>query len=136
MTVISNKIRRAFFQGSEKGFTLVEVMVALTLIALVFIPLISLRNLNVRQTAYARQALRATFLAHEKLSALQLDPGSLAPGEISGDFGETHPGFKWFGRIKETPFAPILEIDLRAAWGSGNHEEGIDWIEYVRVPGK
>ena len=72
--------------GGEKGFTLVEVMVALTLVAIVFVPLISLRNLNVRQTAFARQALRAAFLAHEKLSNLQLSPG-IASGEEAGDFG-------------------------------------------------
>ena len=121
--------------GGEKGFTLVEVMVALTLVAIVFVPLISLRNLNVRQTIFARQALRAAFLAHEKLSNLQLSPG-IASGEEAGDFGEAHPGFRWKTTVTDTPFPPLREIRLRVVWTDGNHEEGTEWIEYDRGRGQ
>ena len=116
---------------NNSGFTLLEVMIALTLVAIVFVPLLALRNQNISQTAYARQVLRAEFLANEKLSKLLLEekPDN---GETQGDFGERYPDFRWFQAVSETPLPQVKEVKLKVIWKKGDRNEEIEWVQYVR----
>lgn len=116
---------------SNKGFTLLEVMIALTLVAIVFVPLLSLRNQNISETYYARQTLRAEFLANEKLSGLQLSEKP-ALGESRGDFGEKFPDFRWEQTVSETPLGPVNEVRLTLFWKRGEREERMEWVQYLR----
>ncbi|MBI1821532.1 MAG: prepilin-type N-terminal cleavage/methylation domain-containing protein [Nitrospirae bacterium] len=116
---------------SEKGFTLLEVMIALTLVAIVFVPLLALRNQNINQTAYARKVLRAEFLANEKLSTLLLEEKP-EKGETNGDFGDQYPDFRWVQAVSDTPMGAVKEISLKVIWKKGNRDEEREWVQYVR----
>jgi prepilin-type N-terminal cleavage/methylation domain-containing protein len=116
---------------SNKGFTLLEVMIALTLVAIVFFPLLTLRNQNISDTYYARQTLRAEFLANEKLSGIQLSEKPPL-GESRGDFGEKFPDFRWEETVSETPLGPVNELRLKLFWKRGEREEQMEWVQYLR----
>ena len=118
-------------KNKEKGFTLLEVMIALTLVAIVFVPLLALRNQNINQTAYARKVLRAEFLANEKLSALLLEEKP-EKGETNGDFGDKYPDFRWVQAVSDTPLGAVKEISLKVIWKKGNRDEEMEWVQYVR----
>jgi prepilin-type N-terminal cleavage/methylation domain-containing protein len=117
--------------SKNKGFTLLEVMIALTLVAIVFVPLLSLRNQNIKETYYARQLLRADFLSHEKLSGLQLT-GLPEMGETRGGFPDPYSGFRWEEMVSDTPLDAVKEIRLKLYWKSGEREENAEWVEYFR----
>ncbi|MFI5304115.1 MAG: prepilin-type N-terminal cleavage/methylation domain-containing protein [Nitrospiria bacterium] len=115
----------------NRGFTLLEVMIAMTLVAIVFVPLLSLRNQNISETYYARKLLRAEFLSNEKLSGLQIYQIPTL-GETKGDFGEKFPDFRWEQTVTETPLGPVNEVHLKLFWLRGEKEEEIEWVQYIR----
>ena len=116
---------------NNKGFTLLEVMIALTIVAIVFVPLLALRNQNINQTAYARQLLRAEFLANGKISKLLLEETPLK-GETHGEFGDPYPEFRWVQTISDTPLGAVREVKLKVIWKRGERDEEMEWVQFVR----
>lgn len=116
---------------NSKGFTLLEVMIAMTLVAIVFVPLLSLRNQNISETVYARRLLRAEFLSNEKLSGLQIFQ-TPAIGESKGDFGEKFPDYRWEQTVLDTPLGSVKEVHLHLFWKKGDGEEDMEWVQYFR----
>jgi type II secretion system protein I len=114
----------------DRGFTLLEVMIALTLVAIVFVPLLGLRNQNIGQTYYARQSLRAEFLADEKLAKMELEEPQ-AVGETLGGFGEKYPDFRWVKTVADTPLGKVKEIRFKVIWKRGSRDEEIERVQYV-----
>jgi prepilin-type N-terminal cleavage/methylation domain-containing protein len=55
----------------EQGFTLLEVMAAVAILALTLVVLLSVVSNNMRATAHARMLTTATFLARGKIVALE-----------------------------------------------------------------
>jgi len=76
------------------GFTLLEVVVALAVLAVV---LVSVFRMQVQDLGVAEALAfhaRATLLARSKLAAIETaDPARLEAG--AGDFGEEFPGYRW-----------------------------------------
>lgn len=82
----------------ERGFTLLEVMVALAILATAFTALLSLHAQNLKTIARERSYTEALFLARERLAQIELQ-GAPDIGESRGDFealypGE-YPGYQW-----------------------------------------
>lgn len=80
-------------KGSDSGFTLLEVLVALTMIAIVFVSVIKLQGQSITMNETARFYAMAPFLAQAKMAEVRHDPSSFT-GVGSGDFGEDYPGYQ------------------------------------------
>ena len=84
--------------GSDAGFTLIEALVALAVIAISLAVIGSVVAANVRGTIAVDQRLSLLETARSLLTALP-DRGDLAPGDTSGEMG----GNRW--RIDVLPFS-------------------------------
>ncbi|HXU84036.1 MAG TPA: prepilin-type N-terminal cleavage/methylation domain-containing protein [Polyangia bacterium] len=87
------------FRG-ERGFSLLEVMVAIAIMALSLVVIVRITSMNVRAAAHARMITTATFLARSKLAAVEDDIISLgftdSDEENAGDFSdEGQRNFRW-----------------------------------------
>ena len=97
--------------GSERGFTLLEVLIALGILALALPILLGLRNWDLDLHARAKELMTATILAQEKLIETEL--GTQLPiGETGGEFLATPLG--------SLPL-PTLRIARRIIAGSGSY---------------
>ena len=76
------------------GFTLLEVMVALAIIATVLISVYKLHTQSLTLALETRFNGIAPFLAQQKLAELVTEGTDLQDNE-SGDFGEDFPNFRW-----------------------------------------
>jgi len=129
--------------GSAFGYTLLEVMIAITILAIALPVLLGLRNWDVNLRHHARQLTLATLLAQEKLHEAQA-LGFPPLGEQQGDF--THaplglrqreddhdraPGFRWTQTILSTPLQRVREIHIRVFWPSGTREEFLEVHSYA-----
>lgn len=79
---------------SHNGFTLLEVMVAVSIIAIAFVTLISSQSQSVSIAVRTRFAVTSALLAQQKLTEIE----SANFDEVysgSGDFGENYPGYRW-----------------------------------------
>jgi general secretion pathway protein I len=124
-----------------RGFTLLEVMVALAILAVSLVVLLGLRNRDVQLQAYARDMTRATLLAREMAATVDAQ-GTPELGYIEGDFGPDQPGFSWQRQV--TPFMSefigdkVREVRVSVIWGPtddpGAAPEGrVDLSRFVEV---
>ena len=83
-----------------KRFTLLEMLVSMTIIAICFTVILSAISQNIKNTSIAEGYTTAALLAKGKLAEIN-NSDSLEEGEEEGDFDDTnYPGFKWKKEIK------------------------------------
>ena len=77
-----------------KGFTLLEVMVAVAILAIALVTLLGSQSRSLSVDEVARFQTRAALLARDRMTRLLLeDPAGLGADE--GDFGDRAPGYFW-----------------------------------------
>lgn len=80
------------------GFTLLEVMVAVAVIAIALVTLIGAQSQSVTIATGAKFEAQASLLGQAKMAELSL----IASAELndgSGDFGSDYPGFTWKAEV-------------------------------------
>lgn len=127
----------------ERGFTLLEVMLALVILGLALPVLLGLRNRDIELFEHARAVTTATFLAQEKLFEIEIMPFPLI-GEQTGDFQSPPPGsqiqvedkdrasrFRWTRMVSPTPLEVVREVRVRVSWARGETAEKVEVTSYV-----
>jgi len=90
---------------NRRGFTLLEVMVAMAILAITLTGVYRLQSQTMVMSANARFYSVAPLLAQAKLSEIERTDLSDIDND-SGEFGEQHPGYRW--SLEATP----LPMDL------------------------
>jgi general secretion pathway protein I len=111
------------------GFTLLEILVALAVLALTLVVLLGLRNRDVDLVNTTREMTTATALARMKMVEAQM-VGFLELGETAGEFGEDYPQFHWQRLVSSTPFDYVREVRVSVKWGQAD-QEGVELVNYV-----
>lgn len=95
--VNSNHQYRKARPGSQRisfGFTLLEVMIALAVMAIVLVSVYRMHSQSLTMNTAARFYTQAPILAQGKMAELEALSSGAFP-ENSGDFGEQFPGYSW-----------------------------------------
>ena len=103
----------------QRGFTLLEVLVALVIFALLFGVLAQIFQTGLRQSRVAEPASAATLLARSQLARVGVEV-PLAQGEFEG---ETEDGLRWRTAI-EVAEPPAEDADPGAVPGRGQRRLG------------
>ena len=90
---------------AERGFTLMEVMVALAVVAIALLAVYRMHAQTLFMETRGRFDTVAAMLARQKLADLDADPTKAIGGD-SGDFGTAHPGYGW--KTESEPVASDL----------------------------
>ena len=129
--------------GNERGFTLLEVLIALGILALALPILLGLRNFDLDLHARAKELTTATILAQEKLTETEL--GTVFPiGETGGEFLATPLGsqptaaitnrpsnYRWKRIVSPTPLQIVREVKIQVLWPRGATDEMVEVSTYV-----
>jgi general secretion pathway protein I len=103
------------------GFTLLEVLVAMAVLAVALVSLLGLYNRSLTLTMRAQQLSTGMLLAQEMLTRTQLE-GAAAARVTAGDFSDFHSGrypeFRWKRTIRPTPLKNLWEIRVGVIWGN------------------
>jgi len=137
---------RQFSNGvpsGETGFTLLEVLLAIALLAIALPVLLGLRNFDLDLHTRAEELTAATLLAQEKMIETELS-GVYPVGEVVGNFGsvplgtqagvpaaDRAVGYKWKRTISPTPLESIREVRVQVSWPRGSIEESVEVSTYV-----
>ena len=82
------------FRLQKTGFTLLEIMVAISIIAIVFMSVFKMHAQTISMTASTRFYAVAPILAKNRLAEfLSQSPDELS--DDSGDFGDDYAGYGW-----------------------------------------
>ncbi len=98
---------------SDKGFSLVELMVALAIFAASFGVLLSAHTSAARQEAHARHLFTATSLARQVLTWTELEE-PLELGEETGDFGDEFPLYTWKRTVTDADLTSMVANAMAA----------------------
>lgn len=119
-----------------EGFTLLEVVVALGVLATALVALIGLHGRNIRAVEYDRQLVRATLLAQRVMTETLVTSDFPDPTEESGTF-EDAPSFAWNVRILPGPTEELeeemREIQVRVFWDEREPDAAL-LITHLRRP--
>jgi general secretion pathway protein I len=108
---------------ANKGFTLLEVMIAVALIAIALTTLLGSQSQSVSFANSAKFETTAALLAQSKMSEMILQ-GPDAISSESGDFGDDYPGYAWDATVSDISIEGVTsisdylkQIDLKVTWG-------------------
>lgn len=114
------KLNRASFWAKAprfacQGFTLLEVMVALGIMAIVLVSVYRLQSQTIGMSMESRFYTQAPLLARSALARLeQSKEREMISGQ--GDFGREFPGYQWKTTVAEAPseaLGPELSRDMK-----------------------
>ena len=90
------------------GFTLLEVMVSISIISIVFVTLFKMQSGTVDLAAASKFQTMAPGLANKVLATLEDD--LLDEAESRGDFEKPFQEIRWQTRVSDVPLADILDF--------------------------
>ncbi len=117
------------------GFSLLEVLIALTVIAFAFVGLLGLHARNIKMVAGDQSLTRATLLARELVSQMQFQVqsnGLQDLGNASGNF-EGYPGYRWEREVLSTGLDEMREVIIRVIWDERN-PHACELVYFLRDP--
>ena len=120
---------------TPRGFTLLEVLVALAVIAFAFVGLLGLHAGNIKAIARDQNLTRATLLARELVSQIQyqvLTDGLEGLSDSHGTF-DGYPGYRWEREVISTGMDEMREVLVRVIWDDRN-PNACQLVFFVRDP--
>ena len=115
---------KTFLVTGKGGFTLLEVMIAISILAIAFATLFGSQSRSLSNATETLFNTHAPMLASLKLA--ELESGVISSGEISGDFGEDFPGYGWEMVVEDAGLytiealadleVPIKKVILTISW--------------------
>ena len=126
----------------RKGFTLIEILVALCVVLIALVPLIRMHVLSVRQIDAGMLTARATFLANAKMAELVAQKRP-AFGKAEGRFDELHQGIAFYWKSVVTEARPseltaeawsdMRHVHLDVFWQKGDRDAAVSLDTLVHV---
>jgi general secretion pathway protein I len=124
--------------ATQKGFTLLEVMIAICLLGIALPTLFSSQSQSVALGTTTIFNTQAPLLAQQKLAELASDPQRSTAS--SGEFGDDFPGFQWKletedANLGDSEILRKLEntfqrLTLTVSWGNDHYTYQIQSYEF------
>jgi prepilin-type N-terminal cleavage/methylation domain-containing protein len=134
----AGRLRPGAGQRREGGFTLVEVIVAIGIVAVATNVIISWFFISVDVTTDSRSRMAAAWLAEEQLSAIQLNPGDYVwptPEDYAaGGFHLVNPRDDESSLIHAVETPSAMPPDDQAYRRESNFYDKYSWTAYSRLP--
>jgi general secretion pathway protein I len=99
-------------QREQRGFTLIEVVVALIVVSLGMLAVIETVGGTARNSGYLRDKTVAHWVAMNKLTEVRLLPNAPAIDKSSDDVKMAGREWRWTMEVKQTPVESIRRIEI------------------------
>lgn len=124
-------------RNCNKGFTLLEVMIAMAIIATALVTLLSLSQRSILMQDRIQKLTRATLLAQQLMNE-QESSGATSIAELNfreDVFPEPFAGFRWEISYQDTMISQVKQITVRVIWGQPEKNEDVRLVSFVPLGG-
>lgn len=124
-------------RASNKGFTLLEVMIALAIVATALVTLLGLSQRSIMVQDKIQRLTRATLLAQELMNE-QEQEARAAGAELvykEDSFAEPFDDFRWEVSYQETLISQVKQITVRVIWGDPAKNEEVQLVSFIPLGG-
>ncbi|MCF6266578.1 MAG: prepilin-type N-terminal cleavage/methylation domain-containing protein [Desulfuromusa sp.] len=121
----------------NKGFSLLEVMIALAIVAIALVTLLGLSNRSILVQDKIRKVTRATLLAQQLMSEQELNIGKAGlTWEPQEDvFAEPFADFRWQVSYQDTLISQVKQVTIQVLWGDAAKNEQVQLVSFLPVKG-
>ena len=121
-----DRVRRA-----ERGFTLLEMLVALAVFSLAALALVRLQGVTLRTAADLDSKALGQIVARNLMVKVQTDPLPPSIGEADGDVTNGGRRWHWSRVVKPTDDRRLLQIDLTVDGQPGASPVALSFVRVV-----
>jgi general secretion pathway protein I len=114
----------------QQGFTLLEVMVALAILAVTLVVIFSHQTASIEGGNEAKLITKATLLAQERMAEL-IAQDRLPFGEEEGEYQDEIPLMIWKQMVEEGPREGMKRVTVLVQWQEGEHTRDVRLVTYV-----
>jgi len=139
MTSMWSNARYRTFQRSE-GFTLLEVMIAVAILAAALLTLLHTQNANISLVEESERVTAATLLAQGHITELAMgDTPEL--GEETGSFADEENGadsslYRWTHRVSEAGRERLRRVEVTVSWEPDGPSHSVTLVTYMLERGQ
>lgn len=119
------------------GFTLLEVMIAVAILAMVLVTLLGVKNRSMQDVMLADHITTATLLAKREMTELIRNPSLRQQTEEEGEFEEEEfKDYTWKKKLEVYTFPydgqniSITEMRVTVLWQEAGREEMVELVTY------
>lgn len=123
---MADRVRRA-----ERGFTLLEMLVALAVFSLAALALVRLQGVTLRTAADLDSKALGQIVARNLMVEVQTDPLPPSIGEADGDVTNGGRRWHWSRVVKPTDDRRLLQIDLTVDGQPGASPVALSFVRVV-----
>ena len=102
----------------QKGFSLLEVLLALTIFGIAFVGIIEGITVHLRAESLAEDTTRAAILAQNVLEDIRCEENFI-PRTESGEYSHENLGFKWEYELDETETDNLYKVTIIISFHDG-----------------
>jgi general secretion pathway protein I len=128
--------KSAIRKPRSKGFTLLEVMVAVAILGMVLVTLIGVKNRSMQDVMIADRITTATLLATRKMNEILAAPSTkiTAQQEDEGEFTEEEfKDYAWkqsISQLQPLENVKVTEVRVAVLWKEGDRQEMVELKSY------
>lgn len=120
--------------GRMRGFTLLEVMVALAVVAIALTAVLSSSGRTVRNAAELRDRTIAQWVAENRLAELRLESGWPSTGRTRGQAEMAGRDWFWTMRVAETEDEDLRRVEVEVARDRADDDGVFTMLGFVGRP--
>jgi general secretion pathway protein I len=116
-----------------KGFTLLEIMIALAIVSIAMVSLLALANRSIGVHDRLQRMTSATLLAQQKMAETEVNArrGTLQSAELQGEFSGPYAAYRWQIAYADTPLPSVQMVTVTVLWGDEERNELVDLTSFI-----